>query len=153
MQAASPAFELARLLKIIGVSSDAIKAFALVLIIIAAIGFFVTLLNAVNDRRYDITLMRSLGASRNKIFSFVLIEGITLGICGALLGLLLGHGFAYLAKSWIEQTRHMSLGDTGFDIYELYIVIGTIALSTIAALIPGILAYKTNISKILSRGV
>lgn len=153
MQAASPAFELARLLKIIGVGSDAIKAFALVLIIIAAIGFFVTLLSAVNDRRYDITLMRSLGASRNKIFSFVLIEGLSLGICGAVLGLLLGHGFSYFAKIWIEQTRHMSLGNTGFDIYELYILLGVIALSAIAAIIPAIAAYKTNISKILSRGV
>ena len=64
MQAASPAFEKARLIKILGVGSEGIQLFATVLIIIAAIGFFVTLFNAVNDRRYDIALMRSLGATR-----------------------------------------------------------------------------------------
>jgi len=40
MQAASPAFETARLLKILGVGSDAVELFAGVLIAIAAIGFF-----------------------------------------------------------------------------------------------------------------
>ena len=85
LQSASPAFEMARLMNYLGAGSDALEVFAGMLIIIAAIGFFVTLMSAVNDRRYDIALMRSLGATRRKIFAFVLAEGLTLGALGVAL--------------------------------------------------------------------
>lgn len=153
MQAASPAFEMARLLKIIGVGSEGIKLFAAVLIAIAAFGFFVTLWSAVNDRSYDIALIRSLGATRSKIFGFVLAEGVTLGIFGTALGILLGHGFAYAAQIWVEQTRHMVLNSIGFHPYEIYIAGGAIVISAVAAVIPAFMAYKVNVSKILSKGV
>lgn len=152
MEAASPAFEMARLIKLLGVGSDTIELFAAVLMAIAATGFFVTLFNAVNDRRYDIALMRSLGATRGRIFAFVLAEGLTLGFFGTVLGIALGHGFAYGAQCWIEQTRHMQLNSIGFHHYEGYIVLVALALSMIAALIPAQLAYKVNVAKVLSRG-
>ena len=152
MQAASPAFETARLISILGVGSEGIQLFATVLIIIAAIGFFVTLFNAVNDRRYDIALMRSLGATRRKIFAFVLTEGLTLGTFGTGLGILLGHGFAYAAQAWIEQTRHMKLNPIGFQAYELYVVLIALLISVIAALLPAIMAYKVNVARVLSKG-
>ncbi len=152
MQAASPAFETARLIKILGLGSEGIQLFAMVLIVIAAIGFFVTLFNAVNDRRYDIALMRSLGATRRKIFAFVLTEGLTLGIFGTALGILLGHVFAYAVQTWIEQTRHMKLNSVGFQGYELYVVLIAIGISVIAALLPAMMAYRINVARVLSKG-
>ncbi len=152
MQAASPAFETARLLKILGIGSDAIELFAGMLVAIAASGFFVTLWSAVNDRRYDIALMRSLGATRGKIFALVLAEGLTLGALGTALGLLLGHGFACLAQSWIERTRHMALGAVGFHPYEIYVVLIALAISAVAAILPGMMAYRVNVAKVLSKG-
>lgn len=153
MQAASPAFEMARLLKVIGVGSDGIKLFAIVLIAIAAFGFFVTLWSAVNERGYDIALMRSLGASRCRIFGFVLTESIMLGNFGALLGIFLGHVFAFAAQMWVEQTRHMVLNNIGFHPYEIYIYCGAIIVSAIAGLVPAFMAYRVNLSKILSKAV
>lgn len=153
MQASSPAFQMARLLQLLGVGSNAVKAFAIVLVLIAAFGFFVTLFNAVNDRQYDIALMRSLGATRGKIFSFVLVEGLFLGVIGTILGIALGHLLAFAAQSWVEETRHMTLQAPGFQSYEFYIALGAIAVSAVAAVIPAILAYQVNVSRILSRGV
>ena len=152
MQSASPAFETARLIKILGVGSDTIELFAGVLISIAAIGFFVTLWSAVNDRRYDIALMRSLGATREKIFAFVLAEGLTLGALGTVFGLLLGHAFAYVAQCWIEHTRYMALNAVGFHPYELYVALIALAISALAAIIPAKMAYRVNVAAVLSKG-
>jgi putative ABC transport system permease protein len=151
MQAASPAFEMAKLFRILGVGSDAIRLFGTLLMAIAAIGFFVTLFNAVHDRLYDIALMRSMGATRRKVFAFVLAEGLTLGIFGTAAGLLLGHALAYGAQRWIETTRHLTLNPVGFHPYELYAVAAAVGISALAAVIPALMAYRINPAKILSR--
>jgi putative ABC transport system permease protein len=91
LQAASPAFESARLLDIVGVGVDTIQAFALILILCAGLSVFIALYNALRARSYDLAVMRSLGASRAKLLAAVLIEGLILAALGAALGLILGH--------------------------------------------------------------
>jgi putative ABC transport system permease protein len=152
MQAASPAMEMARLYSQLKIGSETVNMFGCILLGIAATGFFVTLFNAVHDRTYDIALIRSLGATRAKVFGFVLAEGVTLGVCGALLGLLLGHVFASLAQGWIENTRHMALNDVGWPPYEGWIMLIALGISVVAAIIPGMMAYRVNVAKVLSQG-
>ena len=152
MQAASPAFETVRLMKMLGVGSDVIQLFGGVLIVIAAAGFFVTLWNAVNERRYDIALMRAIGATRSKVMTVVLAEGLLLGASGTVLGIVLGHVFAYGVQRWVEATRHMSLNPVGFHPYEIYAVLIALAISVIAAIIPSVMAYRVNVAQILSKG-
>ncbi len=152
MQAASPAFETARLMKMLGVGSDAVALFGFVLMAIAAIGFFVTLWSAVNERRYDIALMRAMGATRGKVLAMVLVEGVALGFFGALAGMLLGHVFAYATQGWVESTRHMTLNSVGFLPYEGYAMLIALAISAIAAIIPAVMAYRVNVAQLLSKG-
>jgi putative ABC transport system permease protein len=153
MQAASPAFETARLLNIVGFGTDAVRLFAAVLMAIAATGFFVALFNAVNERAYDIALMRSLGATRRKIVGFVLVEGLLLGLMGALLGLVLGHGFSFGVESWIEQSRHMSLPHVGLRPYEGLVVLIALGISAVAAVVPSVIAYRVDVPQVLSEGI
>lgn len=152
MQAASPAFEMARLLKIVGVGGDAVRVFGGLLMLIAAVGFFITLLGAVNERRYDLALIRSLGATRRHVLGLVLAEGLSLGVLGTVLGVLLGHLFAYAAQCWIEQSRHMTLNSVGFHPLEIYVAALALLVSVVAALIPALMAYRVNVSSILSKG-
>jgi putative ABC transport system permease protein len=152
LQAASPAFELARLLKMMGAGSDAIRWFGMLLVIIAAVGFFVSLFNAINDRRYDMVLMRCLGATRGKLFSLVLLEGLMLGVAGIVLGLLLARGLLYLAVWWIAQSRHIILEAVSLHPYEIHVVLFALAITVAAAIIPAILAYRVNAAAVLARG-
>ena len=63
LQAASPAYETARLFRIVGVGVEALRAFALVLILAAGLSVFIALYTALEERRYDLAVMRTLGAS------------------------------------------------------------------------------------------
>ena len=60
MQAASPAYETARLFSIIGVGVDVLRGFALVLVFSAGLSVFIALYNALNERRYDLAVRRNL---------------------------------------------------------------------------------------------
>jgi putative ABC transport system permease protein len=152
MQAASPAVEMHRLLGILGIGGETIRFFGGALMLIAGVGFFVTLWSAVADRSYEIALIRSLGATRRKIFGFVLVEGLMLGLMGVALGLALGHIFAYAVQRSIEKSRHMTLEAVGFHPYELHIVLIALLISGIVALIPAIMAYRINVAAVLSKG-
>src|SRR5690606_18702246 len=76
MQAASPAFETARLFSILGVGVDILMAFAYVLIFISALSIFIALYNSLKERRYDLAIMRSMGATRLKLVVTILTEGV-----------------------------------------------------------------------------
>lgn len=152
MQAASPAFEMARLIRMIGVGGDAIQAFGIALVIIAASGFFMTLFNAVNDRKYEIALLRVLGATRKKVFTFVLVEGLSLGIAGTVLGIIIGHILAYVTQCWIESSRHVTLNHIGLPPYEIASAAIAIGISVIASVIPAFIAYRVNVVEVISKG-
>lgn len=150
MQAASPAFETARLFTILGVGVEILMGFAYVLIFISGLSIFIALYNSLKERRYDLAIMRSMGASRFKLFFAVLLEGSTLASLGSIIGLMFAHGVLMLMALTVEET--MKAGITGFVFYseEWIILAGSLFLGVLCAVIPAIQAYRTDISKVLA---
>ncbi len=150
LQAASPAFETARLFSILGVGVEILMAFAYMLIVISGLSIFIALYNSLKERRYDMAIMRSMGASRSKLFVSILLEGGTLTALGSLIGLLMGHGVLVLLSVMVVETQ--KAGISGFVFYpqEGVILGGSLALGLICAILPAIQAYRADISKILS---
>ncbi len=150
LQAASPAFETARLFSILGVGVEILMAFAYVLIVISGLSIFIALYNSLKERRYDMAIMRSMGATRSKLFVSILLEGGTLTLLGSLIGLFMGHGVLVLLSMMMVETQ--KAGISGFVFYpqEWIILGGSLALGLICAILPAIQAYRVDISKILS---
>src|SRR5690606_8225346 len=71
MQAASPAIESSRLFSLLGVGLDSLAILAYVIMVIAGLSVFISLYNALKERKYDLAVMRSIGASKTKLFSLV----------------------------------------------------------------------------------
>lgn len=152
MQAASPAFEVARLNKLMGTGGDILSAFGALLIGFSAFGLFITLYNAVNERQYDIALMRSLGATRGRIFGYVMTEVLTLGIIGSVMGVILTQVFLRVTATWIHASKHIVLEPSAiFGTPEAYVIIGALMISILAGLIPAVKAYRMNILKTLGQ--
>ncbi len=152
MQAASPAFETARLFTLIGVGVDVMQGFAYLIIFISALSIFIALYNALKERKYDLAIMRSLGASKQKLFIHVILEGIIITSLGAIFGLLLGHGMVELLGAIFEQSGQLGVTGRQFLKAELIIIAGSLIIGIIAALIPAIQSYRTDISKVLAQG-
>ena len=112
MQAAAPAYEMARLMNLVGVGVDVLRVFAVVLMVTAALSMFVALMSALQERRYDLALLRTLGARPATLFALLAAEGVTLVIAGVILGWVLGHAAAEALGSWIARSNPWSI--TGF---------------------------------------
>lgn len=150
MQAASPAFEAARLFTILGVGVKALNAFAYVLIFVAALSIFIALYNSLKERKYDLAIMRSMGASRGKLFVVIVLEGIALTAMGSLVGLGLGHLILFFFTQVMEEGARAGMTAGVFYQEEYFIFAGSLALGVLCSLLPAIQAYRTDIHKILA---
>jgi putative ABC transport system permease protein len=150
LQAASPALESARLLSLIGIGLQTLRAFGLLLVASAGLGVLIALTNAMQERRYDLAVMRTLGASRRTLFAQPLLEALILAAGGALLGLLLGHGVAELLGRLLPEARDVGLTGLLWRTEELYLVLLALGVGVLAALIPAIQAYRTDIAATLA---
>jgi putative ABC transport system permease protein len=150
MQAASPAFETARLFTLLGVGTDLLMAFAYVLIFISGLSIFIALYNSLKERQYDLAIMRSMGASKSKLVLSVLLEGVIMTFLGAVVGLVFGHGVLLIFTSAVEESART--GFTTFVFYweEIWIVIGSCVLGILCSLLPAWKAYRTDIHKVLA---
>ena len=152
LQAASPAYETARLFRMVGVGVEALRGFALVLIVAAGLSVFIALYTALEERRYDLAVMRTLGASRGRLFGLLMLEGFVLALAGALLGLALGHLLASVLGAWLEREHHYSISGLRWRAEELWVVGIALAVGVAAALLPAWRAYRTDVSQTLAKG-
>ena len=151
MQAASPAFEMSRLFELLGVGISLLKGLALALVVIAGLSIFIALYNSLKERKYDLAILRTLGASRAQLVALVFLEGISLTILGAIFGIAFGHGFLALIVEFASQ-EVVSLVDPWIFLAEEGLIFGyALAVGIIASLIPAWSAYQTSIAKQLTK--
>ena len=150
LQSASPAMESTRLFSLIGVGVDTLQWFAVLIMFIAAISVFVNLYNSLKERSYDLAIMRTLGASKTKLFLIVILEGVLLTLLGTFLGIILGHLAIELIGNYQESSQ-AKLSGFVFMANEIYLLFAGLAIGIFASIIPAIQAYKANISEILAK--
>lgn len=152
LQSAVPAIETTRLLSLAGVGIDAIRAFALLLMLTAGLSIFVALYSALRQREADMAMLRVMGASAAAIFGQILLEGVLLAGAGAAAGVLLGHAIVAAAAASFAQLGQMGLAGTRFDPDEGLIVAAALLVGIVAALIPAIRVFQVDIAQTLARG-
>jgi putative ABC transport system permease protein len=149
MQAASPAFEMARLNAFMGRGTETLKYFAWFLIALAGFGIFAGLYNAMNERRYDLALMRSFGARPGKLFALMMTESLVVSLVGAAVGLLTGHLLVEGISAWLANAKHIHMTGRVFLTEEAWLVPVSLAVGALAALLPAIRVYRIDIFKTL----
>lgn len=150
MQAASVAFEINRLFSMLGVGIDTLRAIALIIILIAGVSVFISLYNSLKERKYEMALMLSMGATRTKLFVMLLLEGIMLGVAGYIAGVILSRVGLWLFSRAAESDYHYSFSDFSLLDEEIALFGGAILIGILAAAIPSIGIYRINLSRTLA---
>lgn len=149
MQAAAPALEISRLLHMLGLGTDVLRAFAGVLLLTAGLSVFIALWSAVRERRADLALLRMLGAPPRKVAALLLSEALWLGLLAAVLGLLLGQGFAALLGWLLALDNSLLIGGLVWPV-ELWVVPAlALGVSLLSALLPTFAAYRVSVLELL----
>ena len=149
MQAAAPAVEVTRLLRMIGVGSEVLQGMGAVLLLTAALSVFIALWTAVRERRADLAMLRMLGASPAKVAALLLAEAAWLALLATVLGLALGHGLAGLVGLALKAQQSLPLTGALWVPAEAWIPAAALLTAGVAALIPALSAYRVDVAQLL----
>ena len=151
LQAAAPAIEVTRLLRLLGVGADVLRAFGGVLLAVAALSVFIALWNAVRERRADIAMLRMLGAPPGRVAGLLLCEALWLALLASALGLLLGHGLAEVLGRVLQAQGLLPVSGLLWLPAEAGVPLLAAAVAALAALLPAMQAYRSDVADLLSQ--
>ena len=150
LQAAVPSYEISRLFKLFGFGIETLTYLAYLIIIVSGFSLFINLFNSMNDRKYEMALIRTLGASRFQLSRMIIFESLILTISGFAIGLLFSRFGVMFVSSLMDESINYNL-DSIKILNEEYWLLGlSVLIGLISSLIPAIQVYKMNISKILA---
>jgi lipoprotein-releasing system permease protein len=79
----------------------------LLIVAVAAFNIISTLVMVVTDKKSDIAILRTLGATPGQIMAIFMVQGTVIGVVGTLLGALLGCLVALNVSSWIAGLERL----------------------------------------------
>lgn len=144
LMAATPAVVMAQFSEQVSSAEDVIRALAIVIVIASMLSLLIILLNALRERKGDLSLLRALGATPSFIFRMVLVESVVLALLGALAGLVLGRIGLWLLNQQLADKYPVGQGAFALQPVEGYAVLGAIGLALLAALYPAWRAYRVD---------
>ena len=150
LQAAVPAFEINRLISLLGLGVRSINMIAFFIIIVSGLSIFISLYNSLKRRRYELALMRVHGATRFQLVKLVFQEGMLISILGLFLGILFSRLILYVVSFFIHHNYSFYSIQLSLIKEELWLFPIALFVGLIASLIPIIQAYYINIPKTLS---
>ncbi|RAV27837.1 ABC transporter permease [Sinomicrobium soli] len=150
MQAALPNYEIERLSTLLSAGSRAIAFIAAVIMLVSAISIFVNLYKAVRERKYEMALLRTYGASRGQLLLAVMVEGLVIGITGFLAGIIFSRLGMLVLGSYVEESYRYALGNAGIMKEEIFLFIFTVILTIFATIMAAVPVFYLNVSKILA---
>jgi len=150
LQAAAPALEITRLLRMVSVGADVLRGFAAVLLLTAGLSVFIALWSAVRERRDDLALLRMLGAPPRRVAALLLAEALWLALLATVLGLLAGHGLTALLGYLMAAEQSLPLTGWLWLGLELWVPALATGVAVLAALLPALEAYRLEAGQLLN---
>ena len=150
LQAAVPSYEISRLFKLFGFGIETLSYLAYLIIIVSGFSLFINLFNSMRERKYEMALIRTLGASRLQLSTMIIFESIILTISGFILGLLFSRFGVMFVSSLMEDSINYNLSSFKILNEEYWLLLLSVIIGLMASLIPAVQVYKMNISKILA---
>lgn len=111
------------------------------ILVVASFGIYNVLSIMVNQKRREIAILRSIGYSPKRILELFLIQGILLGIGGAITGLAVGFGVKHYVETIKFGGEHMAIDHLLMSYAPSIYVIGFL-LAFVSSLVASILPAR-----------
>ncbi len=149
LQAAAPAVEITRLLGMVGVGADVLRALAGVLLLTAGLSVFIALWGAVRERRADLALLRMLGAPARKVAGLLLLESLWLALLATVIGLVAGQALMALAAWALRLDGSVAVAGFAWPVELVGVPLLAIGVALASAWLPARAAYRTSVFELL----
>lgn len=126
-------------------------AVAYLVVLVSALSILISLYLTIHQRRRDLAILRSLGATQLDIFRLITLEAAALAALGVVAGWLIGH--AVLAVVSPAILYHVGIGLNAWKIepIEFVIMASVWLLGIVAGLLPAAIAYRLPVAETLQR--
>lgn len=141
-----PGSTLQELWGLIGVAEKALLAVSALVVLVGLAGLVAVVVAGLGERRRELAILRSLGASPRLLFLLLALESVILSVFGSLLGLALLYGAAALAGPRLE-THYGLLVGLGWPSASEWALLGAVlTASLLASLVPAWRAYRYSLA-------
>ena len=141
-----PGIALHELWSLMSVAENALLIISLFVVVAALTGMLAVSLAGLNERRREVAILRSVGASHWHIMGLLVTETVLLTLTGILLGLILLYSSIWIAQPIIEQNYGLFIPVTAPNIRELTMVCMLLVTSFMVGLVPAYCAYKNSLA-------
>lgn len=149
LQAAAPALESARLLRMVGAGREVLQGFGALLLISSVLSLFITQMNLVRERQGDLALLRMMGAPPWRLGVLVALQAVMVVTASLLLGLAAAHAALAGLAQWLSAQQSLPLDPAYFSPTELWLWPLGLGLAILAAGLPAWRAMRTDVTQLL----
>ncbi|MBC7711733.1 MAG: FtsX-like permease family protein, partial [Rhizobacter sp.] len=140
-----PALSLQEMWETIGYVEQILFLVSLCVLLVGVLSILISLYTSINERRREMAILRSLGASSRHIFFLLIYESSFLVLAGCVLGVISMYGLLFFVRPWLESNFSVYLPIEALSSTE-WIYLGLIfVVGTLAGLIPAIKAYMNSL--------
>lgn len=114
-------------------------AIGTIALVVAALGIVNTMVMSILERTREIGIMKAIGGSENEIKMIFFVEAGTIGVIGALFGLLLGWSVTR-AANFVANSQFLPIGEAPVDFFyfPVWLILGAIIFSVLISLAAGL---------------
>ena len=124
---------------VLDVLTFAVAALGSISLLVGAVGIFTIMTIAVRERTSEIGLLRALGAERDQVLAFFLVEAVVLSLLGGVAGLAFGATVAWLLGETVRQLP------VSFSPLFMGLAVGlSVVIGLVAGILPAMNAAKLD---------
>ena len=141
-----PGIALHELWSLMSVAEQALLIISLFVVVAALTGMLAVSLAGLNERRREVAILRSVGASHWHIMGLLITETVSLTMIGIIIGLITLYSSIWVAQPLIEKNYGLFIPITAPNVRELGMISVLLAASFLVGLVPAYFAYKNSLA-------
>lgn len=141
-----PGRTLQDLWSIMSMAEKSLTAISLVAFAVSLIGLVLTFVSTLNERRREMAILRSLGASPRFIFGLLIFEAGILASLGCSLGFLCINGLLYVFQPLLEMRLGLDLVLLHPTYFDVVFMVSAVGAAMLVASFPAWHAYRNSLA-------
>ncbi|MGZ3789617.1 MAG: ABC transporter permease [Bacteriovorax sp.] len=140
-----PGLALQEMWQTIGYVEQILFLVSLCVLLVGVLSILISLYTSINERRREMAILRSLGASSRHVFALLIYESSFLVLLGCIMGVTSLYGLLIFVRPWLESNFSVYLEVQPLSTTEWFYLAGIFVAGTLAGLIPAIKAYMNSL--------
>jgi len=141
-----PGVALQELWGLMGTAEKALIAVAAMVVVAALFGLATMILSTLNERRREMAILRSVGASPRTVVGLLMTEAGVLSLFGVLLGTVLLYAGLVIAQPVIDVHYGLFIPIGGLSPHEMLTLGGIVLAGLAVSLLPALRAYRMSLA-------